>query len=89
MQRKKCSSREGGTVCSSYFGLRQDKDTLEMMPELNFDLMNKTEQEARESQQEPGVGVLNLSLSSLSKAALYSLVGTCHTFMEHLKCHLR
>lgn len=84
----KCSSREGGTVCSSYFGLRQDKDTLEMMPELNFDLMNKTEQEARESQQEPGVGVLNLSLSSLSQAALYSLVGTCHTFMEHLKCHL-
>ena len=82
MQRKKCSSREGGTVCSSYFGLRQDKDTLEMMPELNFDLMNKTEQEARESQQEPGVGVLNLSLSSLSKAALYSLVGTCHTFMD-------
>ena len=64
----------------SYFGLRQDKDTLEVMPELNFGLMNKMEQEAWESQQELGVGVLNFSLSSLSKVALCSLVGTCHTF---------
>lgn len=50
-----------------------------MMPELNFDLMNKMGQEARELQQEPGVGVLNLSLSCLSKALLQSS-RPCHTF---------